>query len=441
MASSTDDAQSTSAEPQSFEDTIRVLPASGARVAATVRRFRLVNEGDESTFECVSGRCQVGSHPGNELQLFDPATSRFHAEVSLEGPRALVKDLGSTSGTFIDDVRVTEGSLKHGSVLGVGNVRLRFETDETVTAVPANQQSRFGALTGNSLAMRQAFMLLEKASRSDATVLIEGETGTGKSVAARGLHQRGGRRDAPFLVLDCGALPPALLEVELFGSRDGALEQPGVFDEARGGTVVLDEVGELPQGLQATVLKVLERGQAKGDVRLIATTHRDLRPSVNAGAFRSDLYFQLSVVRVMLPPLRHRADDVPALARALLDELGATPKTCPALFTPEFLSTLQAATWPGNGRQLRNHLERCVGFEASAGRGRGDVTTTPGGGADFTRGSLAQANRRVLERFEKDYLTALMARHHGQVAEAALEAEVDRVWLARLIRKHGLTRG
>ncbi len=439
MASSTDDAQSTSAEPQSFEDTIRVLPSRSSRLATTVQRFRLVNEGDESIFECLSGTCQVGSHPGNELQVFDPATSRFHAEVTLEGSRAQVKDLGSTTGTFIDDVRVNEGSLKHGSVLGVGNLRLRFETDDTVSAVPGSQQSRFGALTGNSPAMRQAFTLLEKASRSDATVLIEGETGTGKSVAARGLHQRGDRRDGPFLVVDCAAVPLALLEAELFGRRDGALAQPGVFDDARGGTVVLDEVGELTLAQQARLLTVLE--QAKGQVRVVATSHRDLRPAVNSGAFRSDLYFQLSVVRVTLPPLRRRADDVPALARALLDELGAAPDTSPALFTSEFLSGLQAATWPGNGRQLRAALERCVDVEASSRQGRGEVTTTPGGGADVMRGSLEQASRRAHERFEKDYLTALLARHRGQVAEAALEAQVDRVWLARLIRKHDLTRG
>jgi DNA-binding NtrC family response regulator len=434
------------------DETIRVVPGSGYRLAPTVRRFRLFDEATSAPFECLLGRCQVGSHAGAEVQLSDPTVSRFHCEVFVEGQRALVKDLGSTNGTFVDGVRVKEAFLKHGSVLGVGNTRLRFELDEKVSALPVSQQPEFGALRGNSPSMRAAFSLLEKAAKTDATVLLEGETGTGKSRAAQALHSLGARRDAPFLVVDCGALPPTLLESELFGHEKGAFtgatsRRLGVFEEAAGGTVFLDEIGELPLELQPRLLRVLEDKQvrrlgqnqwAQVDVRLVAATHRDLRASVNAGTFRSDLYFRLAVVRVTLPSLREHADDVPDLARALLHELGATERSHPALFAPAFFTHLQQASWPGNVRELRNHLERCLVFETAEAPTRGEVTTSPGGNPTLPRGPLVEARKRAVERFEREYLAELLARHQGRVSQAAVEAEVDRISLYRLMRKHGL---
>ncbi|MDP3235945.1 MAG: sigma 54-interacting transcriptional regulator [Myxococcales bacterium] len=434
------------------DETIRVVPASGYRLAPTVRRFRLTNEGDQTDTEFLTGRCQVGSHAGAELQLTDPTVSRFHCEIVVEGQRAIVKDLGSTNGTFIDGVRVKEGYLRHGSVLSVGNSRLRFDLDEKVSALPVSQQAQFGTLRGNSSSMRQAFMLLEKAGKSDATVLLEGETGTGKSRAAQALHAAGARKDGPFLVVDCGALPASLLEAELFGHEKGAFtgaagRRLGVFEEAKGGTVFLDEIGEMPLELQPRLLRVLEDRQVRRlgqnqwtavDVRIVAATHRDLRADVNAGKFRSDLYFRLAVVRVTLPSLREHAEDVPDIARELLKDLGATERSHPFLFSPEFIAQLTAATWPGNVRELRNHLERCIVFETPEAPGRGDVVTNPGAGADFTRGPLVDARKRAVERFEKEYLTALLARHNGKVSQAAVEAEVDRVSLYRLMRKIGL---
>jgi DNA-binding NtrC family response regulator len=435
------------------DETIKVAPASGYRLAPTVRRFRLINEADQAVSECVLGRCQVGSHAGAEVQLADPTVSRFHCEVFIEGQRAGVKDLGSTNGTAIDGVRVKEGYLKHGSILQVGNTRLRFELDEKVSALPVSQAPSFGALRGSAPALRQAFMVLEKAAKSDATVLLEGETGTGKTRAAQALHSTGARREAPFLVVDCGALPPTLLEAELFGHEKGAFtgasaKRLGVFEEASGGTVFLDEIGELTLELQPRLLRVLEDRQVRRlgqnqwtpvDVRIVAATHRDLRADVNGGKFRSDLYFRLAVVRVTLPSLREHPEDIPELAKSLLKELGASEATHPTLFAPDFLLQLQGASWPGNVRELRNHLERCIVFETpEAPPGRGNVVTTPGGGADFTRGPLVEARKRAVERFEKDYLTALLARHGGKVSQAAVEAEVDRISLYRLMRKHGL---
>ncbi len=434
------------------DETIRVVPASGYRLAPTVRRFRLINDADGSISECLLGRCQVGSHAGAEVQLPDATVSRFHCEVLIEGQRALVKDLGSTNGTFIDGVRVKEAYLKHGSVLGVGNSKLRFELDEKVSALPVSQEPTFGTLRGNHPSMRQAFMMLEKAAKTDATVLLEGETGTGKSRAAQALHSAGARRDGPFLVVDCGALPPSLLEAELFGHEKGAFtgatsKRLGVFEEAKGGTVFLDEIGELPLELQPRLLRVLEDRQVRRlgqnqwtpvDVRIVAATHRDLRANVNTGTFRSGLYFRLAVVRVTLPSLREHADDVPDIAKSLLKDLGVTERSHAALFAPAFIAQLQQAAWPGNVRELRNHLERCIVFETPEAPGRNEVVTNPGAGADFTRGPLVDARKKAVERFEKEYLTALLERHGGKVSQAAVEADVDRVSLYRLMRKHGL---
>jgi two-component system, NtrC family, response regulator GlrR len=434
------------------DETIRVVPAPDARLAPTVRRFRLTNEGDQTSSEFLTGRCQVGSHVGAELQLADPTVSRFHCEIVVEGQRATVKDLGSTNGTFIDGVRVKEGFLRDGSVLAVGNSRLRFELDEKVSALAVSQQSQFGTLRGNSASMRGAFMLLEKAGKSDATVLLEGETGTGKSRAAQGLHAAGSRRAGPFLVVDCGALPASLLEGELFGHEKGAFtgaagRRLGVFEEAKGGTVFLDEIGEMPIELQPRLLRVLEDRQVRRlgqnqwtavDVRIIAATHRDLRADVNAGTFRSDLYFRLAVVRVTLPSLREHAEDVADISRGLLLELGATERSHPALFAPEFIGQLKAARWPGNVRELRNHLERCIVFDTPEAPSLSDGQMNAEGTTDFTRGPLVEARKRAVERFEKEYLTALLLRHDGKVSQAAVEAEVDRVSLYRLMRKNGL---
>jgi len=434
------------------EETIKVAPASGYRLAPTVRRFRLINEADQSVSECVLGKCQIGSHAAAEVQLADATVSRFHCEVIIEGQRATVKDLGSTNGTSVDGVRVKEAFLKQGSVISIGNTRLRFELDDKVSALPVSQESTFGTLRGANPAMRQAFMILEKAAKTDATVLLEGETGTGKSRAAQALHSTGARRAAPFLVVDCGALPPTLLEAELFGHEKGAFtgaasKRLGVFEEANGGTVFLDEIGELPLELQPRLLRVLEDRQVRRlgqnqwtpvDVRIVAATHRDLRADVNAGKFRSDLYFRLAVVRVTLPPLREHAEDLPEIAKALLKELGASDTSHPSLFTSDFLGQLQQATWAGNVRELRNHLERCIVFETPEAPTRGKTPSTAGASIDLTTGPLVEARKRANDRFERDYLTALLARHGGKVSQAAVEAEVDRVSLYRLMRKHGL---
>ncbi|MBL8955058.1 MAG: sigma 54-interacting transcriptional regulator [Myxococcaceae bacterium] len=441
--------QSPFAPPRVNDET---LPATqGFRVGPWVQGFRLTAENKGGDVAVNTGVAQVGSDSRNDLVLTHPTVSRFHCEVKLDDERVFVRDLGSTNGTLIDGVRVQAGWLRHGSVLQLGAQKVRFELVDQRHALTVSEAGAFGELTGDAPAMRAAFRLLELAAKTDSTLIIEGETGTGKSRAAQALHEKSARANGPFMVVDCGALPPTLLEAELFGHEKGAFtgataRRLGVFEEAKGGTVLLDEIGEMPLELQPRLLRVLENkeirrlGQnqwSKVDVRILAATHRDLRQDVNSGRFRQDLYFRLAVARVMLPPLRERTDDLAQVAVSLLERLGATREVHARLFAQPFLEGLKAATWPGNVRELRNYLERCILFEEPVPLGEPDAAPAATGG-DGLGGSYSEARQRALDAFERAYLTQLLAKHSGKVAVAATEAGVDRVYLYRLIRKHNL---
>jgi DNA-binding NtrC family response regulator len=298
-----------------------------------------------------------------------------------------------------------------------------------------------------------SFALMERAAASDVTVLLEGETGTGKSQAAESIHRQSARRDHPFLVVDCGALPPNLLESELFGHEKGAFtgavtRRVGVFEEARGGTVFLDEVGELPLELQPKLLRVLEARDIRRlgtnvhtpvDVRIVTATNRDLRAEVNAGRFRSDLYFRLAVVKIPLPPLRQRSEDIPAIVEKLLSGLGSDARVKATLLDPAFVVQLQRAAWPGNIRELRNHLERCVVLQETLLPGEGEESGRPEEGGPSVidaRVPYPEARRRALDTFERQYVEALLQLHGGMVSQAAASADIDRVHLYRLIKRH-----
>ncbi len=419
-----------------------------------VRRFRLsVVEGPDAgrVWESTSDVCSIGVDPLNQFQLEDSTVSRFHCEVRI-GPRgAQVKDLNSTNGIIMDGVQVVEGYLRGGSHLWLGRDLLRFDFTAETHRLQLSEQTHFGALVGTSVAMRECFALLERASARDVTVLLEGETGTGKSQAAQAIHQAGARRDRPFLVVDCGAIPANLLESELFGHEKGAFtgalnRREGVFEEAQGGTVFLDEIGELPPELQPKLLRVLEAREIRRvgsntyvpvDIRLIAATHRDLRAEVNAGRFRSDLFFRLAVLRVPMPPLRQRPEDLPLLVEKLLAAMRAAPEHTEALRTPEFFRRLQHAAWPGNVRELRNYLERCLVFEDALALSEEEARPGAALEVDPTQ-PYAEQRRRALDDFERRYLRALIEKHGGKVAQAAATAEVDRVHLYRLLRRHGI---
>ncbi len=318
------------------------------------------------------------------------------------------------------------------------------------------EPERFGQVVGCSASMHSVFELLQRAATSDATVLLEGETGAGKRATAEAIHNEGLRKSGPFVVVDCGASPPDLLENELFGHERGALSggvapQQAAFEAASGGTLFLDEVSELRLDLQLKILRVLERGQLKRfgssslatfDLRVIAATHRNLRTEVRAQRFRSDLYYRLAVVRVKLPPLRERVADMPLLIDDILTSLAATDQTMlAALRSPEFLERLGRYRWPGNIRQLRNFIERCVALgnsNLSPNPDESSAESSPPPGAIDISQPLRTAREQWVSTFERRYLEALLRKHNDNVSAAARAAEVDRIHLYRLLWKHGL---
>ncbi|MFT3921285.1 MAG: sigma-54 dependent transcriptional regulator [Myxococcales bacterium] len=322
------------------------------------------------------------------------------------------------------------------------------------------QPLRFGRLVGRSAPMRQLIGTLKRASETDATVLIEGETGTGKEVSALAIHENSSRRGGPFIVVDCGAIPAQLLESELFGYERGAFTgavtaRMGAFEAADGGSIFLDELGEMSLDLQPKILRALEGRKVKRvgsnnyvpfNARVIAATNRDLREEVAAKRFRSDLYYRLAVLHIKLPPLRERTGDLPILVQEVLGQLGVQDtENAGSICTPEFFAMLAKYRWPGNVRQLRNYVERRVALGESVPPPGNDTSRPPPPlQAEAPIPSIAIDLPLRLAReewnsvFESKYLEALLERYENNVTAAARAAGVNRVHFYRLLWKHGL---
>jgi DNA-binding NtrC family response regulator len=292
--------------------------------------------------------------------------------------------------------------------------------------------------------------MLGRAAEGDATVLLEGETGTGKEVLAESLHASSARSAGPFIVVDCGAIPRELLESELFGHEKGAFTgahaaRVGAFEAASGGTLFLDEIGELSVDLQPKLLRVLEKREVKRvggnkyekvDVRVVGATHRNLRGEVNEKRFRADLYYRLAVIQMRVPPLRERIDDLPLLVEHLLGAMRAMLHPHAAMLrSPEFLADLARHGWPGNVRELRNYLERCLALSQKAPLLDDAHEPEP---FRVTASMTLEEVRAELARMEGQYLRELVGHHDGNIAAAARAAGVDRAHLYRMLWRHGL---
>jgi two-component system response regulator GlrR len=400
----------------------------------------------------------VGRHPTNDLVLDDPRVSGVHLELRRAGDRVHIRDAGSTNGTWIGLHRVFEAELAVGGEITVGTTVLRIDLDDAATPARRSGTSSFGELIGRSPEMLELFATLERVAPKDLTVLVQGETGTGKEEVARAIHSRSPRAAAPFVVIDATALPESLAESLLFGYERGAFtgadqRRAGFFEAAHGGTVFLDEVGDLPAAIQAKFLRVLERHeitrvggttQVRTDVRVVAATHRDLRHEIEAGRFREDLFFRLSQIRLVLPPLRDRPADVAALCSKILAQIAG--REAPIALEPGALAQLEAQPWPGNVRELRNVLVRAAALASGPLICRGDVA---GEGLGFRgsrqersaldlSGPFAAAKESAVERFESAYLAALMRRCAGNLSLAARKAELTRNHLRDLLKRRGL---
>lgn len=439
------------------------MPTGQKRVPASRLEVTVVREAGEGASRVVlldGERFQIGSHEKNDLVLTDPSVSRFHCVLERGESSWRVQDSGSLNGTRVGGISIRDADLPPETNLELGGSAIQIREVPTEKAVELVDQASFGELYGHSRAMQRLFAVLEKVSKSDANVLIEGESGTGKEVVATEIVRRGPRARKPFIIVDCSAIAPSLIESELFGHAKGAFtnadrERAGAFEAAHGGTVFLDEIGELPPEMQPKLLRVLEAREVrrigenvgrKVDVRVVAATNRRLDREVNHGRFREDLYYRLSVVTVRVPPLRERREDIGILVRVFLQALGQGDSS---LFAPDVIERLAAHDWPGNVRELRNYVERCVVMQAVVPtqplRRVGDRAEDESG--DKSTPSLPPvdldvpfrvAKENAIIGFERRYVEALMAWAQGNVSRAARRANMDRMNLYRILQRSGL---
>jgi transcriptional regulator with PAS, ATPase and Fis domain len=396
-----------------------------------------------------NGTARIGTAEGSDLRLTDRTASRVHCEIRVKPQTVLVRDAGSTNGTFCEGLKITEAEVPAGATLRIGGSAVRVDIGEEPAFVDVSQRESFGELVGGSLEMRRVYAILERVAPTDTTVLVQGETGTGKDVVARSIHATSKRANGPFVPIDCGAVPEALFESELFGhvrgSFSGAVsDRKGVFEEADGGTLFLDEIGELPLGMQAKLLRAIETRTVRRiganaakpvDVRIIAATNRTLVRAVNEGTFREDLFYRLAVVEIVIPPLRARREDVPILAAHFYRSLGGTgdlPQT--------FAQRLASRGFPGNVRELKNFVERAMLLGTISPSHTRPAPATLPGLEDLAplHLPLKEARQAWTESFEQVYIRAVLKKAHGNVTHAAEIAGVSRRFLQRLTARLGI---
>jgi DNA-binding NtrC family response regulator len=411
---------------------------------------------------------RVGSAPENDLVVRDPAVSRAHFEIRKQGNEFALVDVGSTNGTFFGSLRIKEVVLRERCELLFGDTSMLFEPVSTEFVVEPSGARQCGEMVGESIAMREVFTIIERVAPTELAILVIGETGTGKELVARAVHQHSRRGSGPFVALSVGALPPALIESALFGHERGALEgadttYAGAFERANGGTVFLDEINAVPIELQPRLLLAAERGEIQrlgGDravrvnVRVVLAASSDLSASVKQGRFRDDLYYR--VIRIDLPPLRERVEDIAPMIEAFFtrygDELKATGARARKV-SAGALAQLQRYEFPGNARELINILRRAAvlatGEEILASDLPADVTGNRGR-PNFSAQTPSQlplpdssmpfkdAKAQVLDAFERQYLEDLIQRHRQNISKAAREAGIDRRHLYRLLDKYGI---
>lgn len=389
----------------------------------------------------------IGTHGLADFSLSDPSVSREHVELRLTPEGIRVRDLGSTNGTFVGGSRIAKGSIPIGSTLIIGETHIELCHLRELIPIPMSRRRRFGDMIGSSGPMRLAYALLERAASVDMTVLIEGETGTGKELAARALHDHSKRASGPFIVVDCGAVSPSLIETELFGHERGAFtsadrDHKGAFEQAHGGTLFFDEIGELPLNLQPKLLRAIESREVQRiggshretvDVRFVAATNRSLKKEVSKGTFRNDLYYRLNVFRITLPPLRERREDIPTLIKHFLGPYGG------ASLPDDIVNRMTQLDWKGNVRELRNAVERAIVL-AEANiivPARDSSPALEDMELDISR-PFKDLKAEIVDGFEKNYIGKVLKANGGNISASARQSGIDRKHLERLIRKHGI---
>ena len=448
----------------------------GARLSVTIS--------NGMTVEVRLGQKEVKIGRGHEadLQLPDPSVSRLHAKVFRVGRQYFLADLRSRNGTQADGKRITQLALENGRMFQVGPFRIHFHrpgsgfsAGEEPTVPPGKGFARTGSfepepvpvpkrtgaptvageapfgLIGGSVHVRKLIATIRRVASSDVPVLIEGETGSGKELVARGIHDASTRRERPFIVVNCGAISPELVESELFGHEKGAFTgatalRRGAFELANSGTIFLDEIGELPIGLQPKLLRVLEQKELKrvggndlllADVRILAATNRNLREEGDRKAFPEAHYFRVGAITVPIPPLRDRREDVAPIARHFLSGMGSTASGPVPGLSPSALDALISHDWPGNVRELRNAIQRAVVMAES-----GELT-----GPDFSflrqeaKPGAETESPSGLSRWEQAERTNILgelARQMGNKTKTARELGIAKSTMFEKLKKYGI---
>jgi len=453
----------TAARP--FDSRTIIVERGDGGESVTVQKCKLLAvSGDLQGREFVIDKevFSIGSGSNNDLVLRDSTVSRRHCEIRLLPKGHSIHDLGSTNGTLVQGVRIAEAFLNQGSEIQLGNIRLIFcPLQEGVRYMLSGNES-FGCMLGRSIPMRHVFHVAETYADTNATVLLEGETGTGKDIFAEELHRHSRRGENPFIVIDCSSLARDLVASELFGHKRGSFtgatgDRVGAFELADGGTVFLDEIGDLSPELQPQLLRVIEKREIRRvgsnevkpiDVRIICATKKKLENEVNENRFREDLYFRLSVVRVELPPLRQRKEDIPLLTEHFLKEFLGPDALSHVLNFEQAMETFSRHEWPGNVRELRNLVEmvsynerRPLDLISCLYMGRIQPSGSYAVGRYSYDGPFKTVKQDLINDFERRYLRNLLDTHDGNVSRAAAKAGIERAYLQRLIRKHGLRNG
>jgi two-component system, NtrC family, nitrogen regulation response regulator GlnG len=408
--------------------------------------------GQPSPLRLESGTCVIGAGSEADLVIDSETVSRRHAELRLVPEGVRVTDLGSKNGCFYLGQRFQSMSLQPGSRCRLGSVEIEISVDrEALSGEPANTVDRYGDICGVSGAMRLLFDQLVRLEGSNVNLVVAGESGTGKELVARAVHEHSALRRGPFVVVNCGALDRQLVRSELFGHQKGAFtgavrRHVGAFEAANGGSLFLDEIGELPLDVQPVLLRALEQrritpvgshDEVPVEVRLIAASHRDLASEVQRGAFREDLFYRVQVVRLLLPPLRERLEDVPVLAQAFARSHGV------ASLPEEFTRALACHHWPGNVRELRNAVEAYLAL--------GVLPTAPDAGKSHDidlalsrfvnpEQTYAAQKDEILQRFTRAYLERLLEATGGNQSRAARQSGLERSYLGKLLGRLGLRR-
>jgi DNA-binding NtrC family response regulator len=418
-------------------------PPHAVPIAARIRVLNATAE--PSTYRLSRGICRIGAGEGVDILLDDKTVSRVHAEIELVREGVSVRDLGSRNGTYLYGQRIERAILSLGSTLRVGRVDIEIIPDLSPEQLPLYSGESYGPLIGGSTAMRRVYSLLNRLEGSLANVLITGETGTGKELAARALHEHSHVASGPFVSINCGGLEKNLARSELFGHVRGAFTgaveaRAGAFEDADGGTLFLDEIGELPLDVQPILLRTIEQGhvvrvgETRGrpvKVRLIAATHRDLEQLVREQRFREDLYYRLMVVAVALPPLRERLEDLPLLARTFAERFGTSAPP------PEILNRLRTFRFPGNVRELRNVVEGYAAIGAVPEPAAGETPELVSALRRYIAldQPYAAQKERLLQLFVDLYVDALLAHTGGNQSEAARLSGLERSYLNRLVKR------